>query len=88
MNFTLSALRAIVEMLGLCLIGQGVLGVLAGKGCEKNAIYRLLALITRAPRAAVGYLLPASTSPSRISVLTGLLLFVSWVALAWLRKIL
>ena len=88
MSFTLSALRAVIEMLGLCLIGQGVLGVLAGKGREQNAIYRLLTLITRAPRTVVARLLPATTSPARISMLTGLLLFVTWVALAWLRKIL
>ena len=36
--FLISALRAIVEMLGLCLMGQGVLYLLTGSRRQQNAI--------------------------------------------------
>ena len=46
----LSALRAVVELVGLCAIGQGVLYVLAGSHRADNVIYRLFALVTAPPR--------------------------------------
>ncbi|MEN9481066.1 MAG: hypothetical protein RLZZ298_2461 [Pseudomonadota bacterium] len=86
--FCISALRAIVEMLGLCLIGQALLYVLAGKSCDKNPIYQLFSLITRRPQQLVGLLLPAKTSSWIIGTSSFLLLFSLWIGLAWLRKLL
>ena len=59
--FVISALRAVVEMLGLCLIGQGMLYLLAGSGRRQNAIYRFFDLLTRPPRQAAALLLPRGT---------------------------
>ena len=78
-DFLISALRAIVEMLGLCLIGQGVLYLLTGSRRQQNAIYRFFDLLTRPPRQFVALFLLRSVS--------GLLvLFTLWIGLAWLRK--
>lgn len=51
--FLLSALRAIVEMLGLCLLAQGALHVLAGQGRLENPLYRFFALLSQIGRAHV-----------------------------------
>ena len=56
--FVISAVRAVVEMLGLCLIGQGILYLLAGSRRRQNAIYRFFDLLTRPPRQVVAFLLP------------------------------
>lgn len=56
--FMIGALRAIVEMLGLCLIGQGLLYLLAGERRQQNAIYRFFELLTRPPRQLALFLLP------------------------------
>lgn len=56
--FAIGALRAIVEMLGLCLLGMGAMALLAGAGRQGNPVYRLFELITRAPRQLVARLLP------------------------------
>ncbi|WP_374418910.1 hypothetical protein [Stutzerimonas kunmingensis] len=86
--FVIGALRAIVEMLGLCLIGQGVLYLLAGRGRQQNAMYRFFDLLTRPPRRLTALLLPKRVSGSMVGALAFVLLFVLWIGLAWLRKFL
>ncbi|MDX9736741.1 MAG: hypothetical protein RBT53_01190 [Azonexus sp.] len=80
--FCLSALRAIVEMLGLALLAQGVLALLAGSARNTNPIYQLFALITRRPRHLCGKLLPGVRRPWREGVLCFVLLAMIWIALA------
>jgi len=82
----LSALRAVVEMVGLCAIGQGVLYVLAGSRRADNAIYRLFDLVTAPPRRLVRRLLPGGLGERASGPLSALLLFVLWIGLAWLKK--
>ena len=84
--FVISALRAVVEMLGLCLIGQGILYLLAGSRRQQNAIYRFFDLLTRPPRQVAAFLLPKEVSEKLVGVLALVLLFVLWIGLAWLRK--
>lgn len=86
-DFLISALRAIIEMLGLCLIGQGVLFVLVGTQCTVNPVWQLFSLITRAPRQLVAAVLPAGTADRKISFATFLILFFLWTGLAFLRKL-
>ena len=84
--FLISALRAIVEMLGLCLIGQGVLYLLTGSRRQQNAIYRFFDLLTRPPRQFVALFLLRSVSGLLVGLLSFVLLFTLWIGLAWLRK--
>ena len=81
--FLISALRAIVEMLGLSLIGLALMAVFAGNRRDSNPIYRLFALITRAPRRLAGSLLPGRRErPVLAGVLCFVLLFLLWIGLA------
>ena len=84
--FAISALRAIVEMLSLCLLGRWVLALLAGKKRDGNPVYQLFSLITRGPCAIVARLLPGGTRTSTIVLVTGSLLLFLWISLAILRK--
>ena len=86
--FCISALRSVVEMLGLCLLGQAMLYLLAGKNRDKNPIYQFFALISRRPQQLVAQALPTNTSAWFIRVACFLLLFMLWIALAWIRKLL
>lgn len=83
--FLIGALRAIVEMLGLALLGLAAMSVLAGSRRHDNAIYRLFELLTRAPRRLVAAILPASTPAVVSGVLCFVLLFVIWIGLALWR---
>lgn len=83
--FLVAALRAVVEMLGLSLLGLAAMALLAGEGRAGNPVYRLFELITRAPRRLTGRLLPGRERPVLTGVLCFILLFVLWILLAVLR---
>lgn len=84
--FLISAARSVIEMLGLCLIGQGILYFLAGQSRASNPIYQLFALITQAPRRVVAMLFPASSTPRTVGVASFAILLLLWLGLAFLRK--
>jgi len=84
--FAISALRAIIEMLGLCLLGQALLYLLAGKRSQQNPIYNFFALLTSGPRQLISHLCSGKISASLAGTLCFLILFIFWIALAWLRK--
>jgi hypothetical protein len=86
--FCISALRSILEMLGLCLLGQALLYLLAGSNREKNPIYQFFAIITRRPQQLAGKLLPSQTSSWIIGTVCFFLIFVLWIGLAGIRKLL
>lgn len=48
-------LKAIAEIAGLALLGQGVLALLAGPSRETNVFYRVLAAMTSPVRAAARF---------------------------------
>lgn len=83
--FLIGALRAIVEMLGLCLLAQGILYLLAGEGRAGNPIYRFFSLLTRGPRRIVAKSLPGRSATTVGSVCL-VILFASWIGLALMRK--
>lgn len=84
--FFVSAIRAIVEMLGLALIARGVLHLIAGRARAENPIHALFCLLTAHPLRLTARLLPAGASSGLVGLLTFLWLFALWVGLAVLRK--
>lgn len=86
MVFLISAVRAIVEMLGLCLIGQGILYLLAGAGRSRNPVYQLFCLVTNAPRRFTASLLPGRAGPRTVGIICFVLLLILWLGLAFIRK--
>ncbi len=84
--FLISAARATVEMLGLCLVGQGMLYLIAGRNRGSNRIYQLFDLITRPPRQLIARLLPGSPGGLAVGMLTFVVLLLLWIGLAFMRK--
>lgn len=82
----ISAVRAIVEMLGLCLIGQAVLYLLAGSGRQRNPVYQLFSLLTAPPRRLVAALLPSAAGQRTVGIICFVLLLILWLGLAFIRK--
>ncbi len=81
-----SILRAIVEVAGFALLGQGVLAILAGKYREQNLFYRILRTITQPVVRAVRLVTPRVILDAHVPMLTFFLLFWLWLALALLRR--
>ena len=84
--FLIGALRAIVEMLGLCCLAQGFLYLMTGQKRATNPIYQLFALITRFPRRLVAFLLPIGSGPVSIGLACFAILLLLWIGLAAVRK--
>jgi len=82
----ISALRATVEMLGLCMLGQGILYLVAGRNRDSNRIYQLFDLITRPPRQLVARFIPGVPSTPAVGMLTFAILLLLWIGLAFARK--
>jgi hypothetical protein len=84
--FLISALRAILEMLGLCLLGQGVLYLIAGRQRAGNRVYQLFSLITEAPRRIGAIFLPRSANGALVGIFTFAIVLLLWLGLAFIRK--
>ncbi len=83
--FLLSVLRALVEVAGLFLLGQGVLYVLAGSTRDRNAVYRMFQFLTRPVIRATRAISPKVVVDRHIPFLTFFLLFWLWIVLQILK---
>jgi ABC-type uncharacterized transport system permease subunit len=78
---TVVILKAIVEIAGLALLGQGVLFVLAGQHRHKNMFYGILKTVTAPLFKATRFIAPRFIVDQHIGFLAFFLLMVLWVAL-------
>ena len=85
MDLILSILRALVEVAGYALLGQGLLYVLAGAKREGNSVYKLLQLIASPAVKAMRAILPRAIVDRHVPVITFFVLLWLWLGLAWLR---
>jgi len=84
--FILGAMRALLEVAGLCLLAQGIMHVLAGARRESNPIYQLFRLIA-GPAVTLMRRCCGDRLPSRyLPWLTFFALFFLWIGLAYLRQ--
>lgn len=81
-----SALRALVELAGWFLLGQGALYLLAGARREQNPVYRLFRLITAPVIRATRALTPKVIVDRHIPIVAFFLLFWTWVLLQLLKR--
>jgi hypothetical protein len=81
-----SILRALVEVAGFALLGQGVLVMLAGKYREQNIFYRALRTITAPVVRAVRFITPRFILDAHVPVLTFFLLLWLWLMLAFAKR--
>jgi hypothetical protein len=82
----ISILRALVEVAGFALLGQGVLVLLAGKYRAQNLFYRVLRIVTGPVVRAVRFIAPRFILDAHIPVLTFFLLFWLWIVLALAKR--
>jgi hypothetical protein len=85
--FAVSVFRALVEVAGLFLLGQGLLYLLAGARRESNMIYQLFQIVTRPVIRLVRLITPGIIVDRHIPVVAFFLLFWLWIVLAYVRRI-
>jgi hypothetical protein len=76
-----SIARALVEVAGWFLLGQGVLYVLAGSSREQNPIYRLFRFLTSPVVRLTRAVTPRVIVDRHVPVVAFFLLFWTWVTL-------
>ncbi len=81
-----SALRVLVEVAGLALLGQGVLALLAGKYRHDNVFYKVFQIVTRPVIRAVRLITPRFVLDAHIPMLAFFLLFWLWIAQAIAKR--
>jgi hypothetical protein len=81
-----SIARALVEVAGFVLLGQGLLYVLAGQSRRDNFVYQLFAVVTRPVLKAVRFLTPRFIIDRHLPFVAFFLLFWLWLALAFAKR--
>lgn len=76
----LTVVKALVELAGLFLLGQGVLYLMAGQKREGNYFYQLLKLLTRPVMRFTRYITPRFVLDRHVPYVSLLLLFWIWIA--------
>jgi hypothetical protein len=75
-----SIVKLLAEIALLCLVGQGVLFLLAGAKREQNFFYQLLQLMTRPFISGVRRIVPKVVLDRHVPYVTLFLLFFVWLA--------
>lgn len=83
--FLVSALKALVEVAGMSLLAQGLIGLLSGKSKEDNFVYRLLKIVTSPVYNGVRFITPKFVADAHIGLASFFLLFWLWVALIYAK---
>ena len=78
----LTILRALVEIAGCFMLGQGFLYVLAGRKRHDNWIYQLFVLLTRPVMQITRFITPRFIRDDHIPIAAFLLLLWLWLGLA------
>ncbi len=80
------ALRALIEVAGCALLGQGLLALLVGEQRHANLFYTILQTVTAPVIRLVRLLTPNRIADTRLPVLAFFLLFGVWIGLAVLKR--
>ena len=83
----LGVLRALVEVAGLFLLGQGLLALLAGSRRHDNTMYKLFLIITGPVLKAVRVVTPPQVIDKHLPFVAFALLFWCWIGLAYLTRL-
>lgn len=84
--FLLSVLRAIVEVTGFIMFGQGLLYVVAGKAREQNFVYKMFEIVTRPVIKITRFITPRQIRDDHIAVAAFLLVVWLWIGLAFAKR--
>lgn len=78
-------LKALTEIAGLALLGQGILFVLAGANREQNLFYKALKTVTSPIMRAVRFITPRFVPDRHIGIAAFFLVVGLWLALTMLK---
>ena len=78
-------LKALAEIAGIALLGQGILYFLAGPNRENNIFYKILKVVTAPALKATRFIAPRFVTDRQIGYLALFLILVIWVVLTLVK---
>ncbi len=75
----ISIVKALIEVAGMCVIAQMLVGLLSGAGRQNNPIYRLFAVITRPVHGLVRRIMPSLVLDAHIPLASLFVLSALWL---------
>ena len=78
-------LKALTEVAGVAMLGQGILWVIAGSKREQNAVYQLFRVLTSPVMRATRLITPRVVLDQHLGLVAFFLLVVLWVVLTALK---
>ncbi|MBI4754518.1 MAG: hypothetical protein HY778_03660 [Betaproteobacteria bacterium] len=83
----ISALRVLVEVALLTLLGQGLLALLAGARRQSNPIYQLFQVVTRPVIRLARWMTPKVIVDKHLPFVAFFILFWLWILLAYVKRV-
>lgn len=83
--FIVSALKAVVEIAGMALLGQGLIGLISGKAKHENFVYRIFLVITSPIYKFARLVSPRFIADAHLGLASFFILFWLWVALIFAK---
>ncbi len=83
--FIISALKALVEIAGMALLAQGLIGLFAGKSRQNNFVYRIFLIITSPIYKLSRAISPRFIADTHLGLVSFFILFWLWVALIFAK---
>ena len=80
-----TSLKALVEVAGMALIGQGLIGVLAGKRKKDNFVYRIFLVVTSPIFKLARFISPRLIADTHMGLVSFFIVFWLWIALIYAK---
>jgi hypothetical protein len=83
--FVVSALKALVEVAGMALLGQWLIGLVAGKSRQDNFVYRIFLVVTSPIYRLARAISPRFIADAHMGLASFFIVFWLWVALVFAK---
>lgn len=81
----ISSLKALVEVAGMALLGQGLIGLLAGKRKQDNFVYRFFLVVTSPLYKLARFISPRMIADTHMGLVSFFIVFWLWIALIFAK---
>ena len=83
--FIVSSLKALVEVAGMALVGQGLIGLVSGKSRQDNFVYRIFMVVTSPIYKLARAISPKFIADAHLGLASFFILFWLWVGLVFAK---
>lgn len=83
--FIVSSLKAVVEIAGMALLAQGLIGLVSGKAKLDNFVYRIFLVVTGPIYKFARFVSPRFIADAHLGLASFFIVFWLWVALIYAK---